>query len=99
MKKYPLKLREMVIKAYLSKISIRGAEYTFNVHNSIISKWIKRCGNNIKKLQEQINKSKDPKIIDVLEADELFTILMGEKVEPRREFIENHAKEVVNLDI
>jgi len=34
-----------------------------------------------------------------VEADELFTILMGEKVEPRREFIENHAKEVTNLDI
>ncbi len=36
---------------------------------------------------------------DAVDADELFTILMGEKVEPRKEFIENHAKEVVNLDI
>jgi DNA gyrase subunit B len=36
---------------------------------------------------------------DAVEADELFTILMGEKVEPRKEFIEIHAKDVINLDI
>ncbi|WP_227763588.1 DNA topoisomerase (ATP-hydrolyzing) subunit B [Zhaonella formicivorans] len=36
---------------------------------------------------------------DAMEADEIFTVLMGDKVEPRREFIEMHAKEVRNLDV
>jgi DNA gyrase subunit B len=38
-------------------------------------------------------------IEDAMRADEIFTILMGDKVEPRREFIERHAKEVRVLDI
>lgn len=38
-------------------------------------------------------------IEDAMLADEIFTILMGEKVEPRRDFIEKNAKNVVNLDI
>ncbi|MCQ8902974.1 MAG: DNA topoisomerase (ATP-hydrolyzing) subunit B [Methanothrix sp.] len=36
---------------------------------------------------------------DAVEADEIFSILMGEQVEPRRIFIETHAREVRNLDV
>ena len=47
----------------------------------------------------------DPRVMlqvtpsDAAQADEVFTILMGEKVEPRREFSEKNAKYVKNLDI
>ena len=38
-------------------------------------------------------------IEDAIEAERMFTILMGEEVEPRREFIEKHALEVKFLDV
>ena len=46
-----------------------------------------------------VRKLKQITVEDAIIADQTFTILMGDEVEPRREFIEKHAKEVVNLDV
>ena len=42
---------------------------------------------------------KKMRVEDGIAADQLFSVLMGDEVEPRREFIIEHAKEVVNLDV
>jgi DNA gyrase subunit B len=38
-------------------------------------------------------------IDDASAADQMFSMLMGDVVEPRRKFIEDHAREVTNLDV
>jgi len=39
------------------------------------------------------------RIEDVVETDQMFTVLMGDQVEPRRKFIEDNALDVKNLDV
>ena len=42
---------------------------------------------------------KQVNVEDAVAADQMFTVLMGDEVAPRREFIEKHAKEVIDLDV
>ena len=48
---------------------------------------------------DQANRVMKVRVEDAMLADQLFSTLMGDAVEPRREYIIEHAHEVVNLDV
>lgn len=50
-------------------------------------------------MDPKVRTLKQVTIEDAVQADEIFKILMGDEVEPRREFIQEHAKDVTELDI
>jgi len=50
-------------------------------------------------LDPNVRTLKKVKVEDIVESDGIFTILMGDQVEPRRNFIEENALRVKNLDV
>jgi DNA gyrase subunit B len=50
-------------------------------------------------MDPSVRKLKQVNVEDAVAADQMFTVLMGDEVEPRRNFIQKYAKEVVNLDV
>ena len=50
-------------------------------------------------MHQERNRAVPVNLSDAAEADRLFSLLMGESVEPRRQFVEEHALDVKDLDV
>ena len=68
------------IMMYINSMGIRAIGRVKNVHNSVISVWIKQMGEVVKDAFREKVKDITPKDINILEVDELFTYVKKKKI-------------------
>lgn len=78
--KYSAEFKFEAIKMYLSSMSIRAIARIKKVHHSVVSSWIKKIGSVTKELYFVELSRVQPKNIQILEIDELFTYIKKKKI-------------------